>query len=397
MHKNIRILLVIEDLNLDKILTYLLKAWNYEVILCTDGNEALTIAAKKHPDLIMIDAHLSKIDGLKLCKILKYDFATAYIPIIILIKKKQLRRSLLDIEQGVDDFLIKPPDPIDLEIRIALSLKSADHQFHANALTKLPGNRSIEKIMKSRLEEQKRFSFAYLDINNFKSFNDQYGYMAGDRVILQVAKIITSTVKKFGNSEDFVGHIGGDDFVYVTTPEKEEEIATECLREFDRLIPLHYTVEDRNNGFIKTRDRSGHAADIPLIGISISIVNNSTTKITSIFQLIEIAFEIKKFLKKYHTSHYLVNRRVADDGLHQRQSIKEKYAHEFRHRHSQAKKYKPLGQIMLEMHLLTEEQLNETLNYHWNTGQHLGEAAVSMGFIDEQHLKRVLEHQPTFH
>lgn len=396
MSKNKKILLVIEDRDLDRILTYLLKAWNYEVHLCHDGNQALMLATRQYPDLIIIDAHLSKIDGLKLCKILKYDFVTSYIPIIILIEKKQLRRSLLDIEQGVDDFLIRPPDPIDLEIRIALSLRSADHQFHANALTKLPGNKSIEKLIKTYLDEKIPFSLAYLDINNFKSFNDKYGYIAGDRVILQTAKIITSSVKNLGQPGDFVGHIGGDDFVILTSPEKHELIAQECINEFNRLIPFHYASEDRKNGFIKTKDRSGHFAHIPLMGLSIAIVNNKTLQIQSIFQLIEIAFEIKKFLKKYPASNYLVDRRVTDAGFEERLNLKEQYAHELKTHHPRLKTYKPLGQIMLETHLLNESQLNEALSHHWSTGQRLGEAVVAMGFTDEEHIKRLLEHQPDF-
>ena len=397
MPKTKKILLVIEDQHLDKILIYLLKAWNYEVIVCSDGNRAMDLATKKYPDLIIIDAHLSATDALSLCKTLKYDFITAYIPIIILIEKRQLRRSLLDIEQGIDDFLIRPPDPIDLEIRIALSLKSADHQFHANALTKLPGNRSIEKVAKSQLEEKKAFSFAYLDINNFKAFNDKYGYIAGDRVILQTAKIISSCVKRLGNPHDFVGHIGGDDFVYITTPEKEELIARECIAEFDRLIPLHYSSEDRRIGHIKTKNRKGVLSNIPLMGLSIAIVNNVTTKIQSIFQLIEITFEIKNFLKNYHSSNYLVNRRVSDSGPHKRNDFKEQYTHELLRHHQPSKTYKPLGQIMLETRLVNEEQLNEALNHHWTTGQRLGEAAVSLGFTDQQDIQRILEHQSSFH
>ncbi|MDD5018854.1 MAG: diguanylate cyclase [Candidatus Omnitrophica bacterium] len=397
MSKNKKILLVIEDQNLDKILSYLLKAWNYDVVVCPDGTRALSVATQQYPDLIIIDAHLTKTDGLKLCKILKHDFITSYIPIIILIEKRQLRRNLLDIEQGVDDFLIKPPDPIDLEIRIALSLRSAAHQFHANALTKLPGNKSIEKLVKSHIETDKSFSFAYVDINNFKSFNDKYGYIAGDQVILQTAKILTSAVKKFGNTDDFVGHVGGDDFVYVTTPQREEIIAQECITEFNRLIPLHYTAQDRQNGHIKAKDRSGHLSNIPLMGLSIAIVNNRNFTVASIFQLIEVAFEIKNFLKKHHASNYLVNRRITDSGLHERKGLQEEYSLELKKHHPHVKSYKPIGQIMLETHLLNENQLNETLHYHWTTGQRLGEAAVSMGFVDEADIKRLIDHQPSFH
>lgn len=396
MPKNKKILLVIEDQSLDKILTYLLRAWNYDVILCSDGNQAISLAAQKCPDLIIIDAHLAKSDGVKLCKILKYDFITAYIPIIILIEKKQLRRNLLDIEQGVDDFLIKPPDPIDLEIRIALSLKSADHQFHANALTKLPGNRSIEKVLKNRLDENKLFSFAYGDINNFKSFNDKYGYIAGDRAILQTAKIITSAVKKLGNPDDFVGHIGGDDFVYISTPDKTEAIAKECIDEFDRLMPLHYSTQDRKTGYVKTKDRSGHASHIPLMGLSVSIVNSRPPHIPSVFELIETTFEIKKFLKNHHRSNYLVNRRTTDRGADQRRQILTTYEHDLERHQRLVKRHKPIGQILLETRLLNESQLYEALQHHWNTGQRLGEAAVSLGFVHEEDVQRILEHQPTF-
>jgi diguanylate cyclase (GGDEF)-like protein len=398
MPKNKKILLVLDDQSLDKILTYLLKAWNYEVLLCPDGNQALAIAAQKHPDLILIDAHLTHTDGLKLCKILKHDFITAYIPIVILIEKKQLRRNLLDIEQGVDDFLIKPPDPIDLEIRLALSLKNANHQFHANALTKLPGNRSIEEQTKMRLEQNAPFSFAYLDINNFKSFNDKYGYMAGDRAILQSAKIISETVRHLGERDDFVGHIGGDDFVYITTPQKTERIAQECLNEFDRLLPLHYSAEDRKRGFIHVKDRRGQATDTPLMGLSIAIVNSETSNIHSIHELIETASEIKKFLKKqYGTSQYLVNRRAVDAGAQQRKALEIQYERQIKTHPHPRKSFKPLGQILLKTRLINEEQLSEALNYHWQTGQRIGEAAVALGFVHDQDVQRLLEHQPTFH
>lgn len=397
MSKSKKILLVIEDLNLERILTYLLKAWNYEVLNCCQEKDVLRLTSQKHPDLVIIDAHLNATDGLKLCKALKYDFITAYIPIIILIEKKQLRRNLLEIEQGVDDFLIKPPDPIDLEIRIALSLRSADHQFHANALTKLPGNKVIEKLIKEYTCEEKLFSSIYLDINKFKSFNDKYGYLAGDKVILQTAKIISSTVKSLGNPSDFVGHIGGDDFICLTTPDKEEMIAKECINEFDRLIPLHYAPQDKENGFIKTKNRNGHLSQVPIMGLSAAIVNNKTTKIHSIFELIEITFEIKEFLKKHHASNYLINRRKTDEGPDQRFSLNQEYSHELKRHHHHLKSYKPLGQILLETHLLNEDQLQEALNHHWNSGEQLGEAVLSLGFADKKHIEQLLKYQPTFH
>jgi len=376
---------------MDKILTYLLKAWSYDVILCRQADKALAVAANRQPDLILIDAHLESADGLKLCKELKDDFVTAYIPVITLIEKKQLRRSLLDIEQGVDDFLIKPPDPIDLEIRIALALKSADHQFQANALTKLPGNRSIDKHIRQLLDARKPFSFSYCDINNFKSFNDMYGYLAGDRAILQTAKVLTSCIKKLGSISDFVGHIGGDDFVTISTPEKAETIARECVSEFDRIMPFHYAAEDRKRGFVDVRDRRGQMRRTPLMGLSVAIVNYPALPAKSIHDLITTAFEIKKFLKKHPKSNYLVDRRTDNKGIDRRQDMDEAYEKELRTHHLGPRRRLPIGQMMLAKSMVSEEQLDELLTHHWETGQRLGESAVTLGFASHAEINRLLE------
>ncbi len=394
MSTNKKILLVLEDQHLDKILTYLLKAWSYEVLLCRDARQALSLAAGRHPDLILIDAHLESTEALGLCKDLKSDFVTAYIPIVILIEKKQLRRSLLDIEEGVDDFLIKPPDPIDLEIRIALSLKSADHQFHANALTKLPGNRSIEKHVRQLLERQRPFSFAYCDINNFKSFNDKYGYMAGDRAILQTAKILASNIKRLGNPDDFVGHIGGDDFVYITTADKSEALARECVSEFDRLMPFHYAAPDRHDGFIRVRDRRGQMRSVPLMGLCVAIVNHPALPARSIHDLIATAFEIKKFLKKHSKSNYLADRRVDNKGIEQRKGLEEAYEETLKAHRPVLRRGLPLGQRMLATRLINEDQLNEVLAHHWQSGQRLGEAAITLGFATRAEVEHLLERSP---
>jgi diguanylate cyclase (GGDEF)-like protein len=394
--KSKRVLVVLEDPTLDKILTYLLKAWGYDVTVSDDAAQTLALAVQKHPDLILIDAHLERTDGLKLCKTLKHDFITAYIPIILLIEKKQLRRNLLDVEQGVDDFLIKPPDPIDLEIRIALALRSADHQFHANALTKLPGNRSIEKCVRDRMEANDPFAFAYCDINNFKAFNDKHGYIAGDRAILQTAKILTASVKKCGNKNDFVGHIGGDDFVFVTTPDKAAGIAQACLAEFDRLMPLHYASEEREGGYVHVADRRGVMSKIPLMGLSVAIVNFPAVTVHSIYELIEIAFEIKTHIKKHPQSNYLINRRVSDAGIVGRRPLATEYEKDLKiHPHAKTV-YKPLGQVMLATRLVNDEQLNDILSYHWQTGSRVGEAAIALGFATARDIDRLLEHQPTF-
>ena len=184
MSKEIKIVLAVPDLKLREILLYLLKAWEYNVAELPEGKDVTEYLKKENPNLIIIDAALQDKGGLEICKEIKGDFLTSYIPTIVLIDKKQLRRDLLSIEQGVDDYLIKPPDPIDLEIRIVLALRSAAHHFNANALTRLPGNKLIERELIQRLDSRHPFSFHYLDIDNFKSYNDKNNFFSTKKLLI---------------------------------------------------------------------------------------------------------------------------------------------------------------------------------------------------------------------
>ncbi len=318
MSANTKIVLAVPDLKLREILLYLLKAWEYDVLVLEEGADVVECLKKENPSLVIIDAALRDKKGLELCKEIKADFLTSYIPTIVLIDKRQLRRDLLSIEQGVDDYLIKPPDPIDLEIRIVLALRSAAHHFNANALTRLPGNKLIERELIERLDSGRHFSFHYIDIDNFKSYNDKYGYIRGNHVITETARIISGNVKSCGNGEDFVGHIGGDDFVVITSPDKSESIAKQTISDFDTMVPGRYSNSDIKDGFIVSRDRSGRIANIPLMSLSIAIVNNAPSRVSNLFELMDMTAELKNYLKCMPGSNFMVNRRVLDKGIKSR-------------------------------------------------------------------------------
>ncbi|MEI6631475.1 MAG: diguanylate cyclase [bacterium] len=313
-HIDTKVVLAVPDLKLREILVYLLKAWEYQVVILEEGQDATEYLKKENPSLFIIDASFENKQGLRICKKIKGDFLTSYIPTIVLIDKRQLRRDLLSIEQGVDDYLIKPPDPIDLEIRIVLALRSSAHHFNANALTKLPGNKLIEKELTQRIEEGKQFSFHYIDINNFKSYNDKYGHIRGDQVIKEAAAIISRSVKQNGSEDDFVGHIGGDDFVVIARLTHAEAIAGQVIDDFDTKVPGFYSEADNQAGFIVTKDRSGKITNIPLMSLSIAIVNNTREMTFSLLELTDLSTEIKKYLKGLSGSNFMVNRRVIDRG-----------------------------------------------------------------------------------
>jgi len=384
-----KVILAEHETGIAEIIQYLLKAWDYEAIIVSRGSAVLDAVRREQPDIIIIDWGLPDMDGLKVSKALKEDFLTAHIPIIVLIDKRQIRKKMLEIEQGVDDYIANPPDPIDLEVRMELALRRTSHQLYANALTKLPGNKQIEKAIHSRMDAKELFSLAYYDIDNFKSFNDKYGYMKGDSVIRHVAYIISTTVKRYGNPGDFVGHIGGDDFVVVTTPDRDRLVASESILAFNRAMSFHYSKEDRERTYIVAKDRRGHVMNTPLMSISIAIANNKNFPIKNMMELMETITEIKHYLKTLPGSNFLVNRRQVEKQLFIEEPCdapgetgkEDKFSH------------KPLGQILLESQVITPEELETALNRHWSTGQKIGQSIINLGMASSGDIARALEFQ----
>ena len=150
MLKDKKILLAEMDSSMAEILRSLLLSMETRVSVVSDGQSLVQMASSQHPDLIIIDSDIPATGGFKVSQILKADFLTSYIPVILLIDKKQIRKKMLEIEQGIDDYIVKPPDPIDLEIRIEMALRRTEHSMHANALTRLPGARDIEKVVNEK-------------------------------------------------------------------------------------------------------------------------------------------------------------------------------------------------------------------------------------------------------
>src|SRR3989338_6180552 len=385
-----KVLLAEHEAGIAEIIQYLLKAWDYDIVAISKGSAVMDAVRREQPDIIIIDCGLPDMDGLKVSKALKEDFLTAHIPIIVLIDKRQIRKKMLEIEQGVDDYIANPPDPIDLEVRMELALRRVSHQLYANALTKLPGNKQIEKAIHSRMENKKSFSVAYYDIDNFKSFNDKYGYMKGDSVIRHTAYIISTTVKRYGNQDDFVGHIGGDDFVIVTTPDKDRLIASESILAFNRAIPFHYSKEDRDRGYITAKDRRGTLINTPLMSISIAIANNRHFPIKNMVELMEIITEIKRYLKTLSGSNFLVNRRQVEQKIFIEEPVI--YA-DIAANKEERSRHKQLGQILLESQVITLEQLEIALNRHWSTGQKIGQSIIGLGMASSGDIARALESQ----
>jgi len=181
----------------------------------------------------------------------------------------------------------------------------------ASPLTRLPGGIAIENIMKRRLDSGQQIAFCVLDLDNFKAFNDHYGYAHGNEVLKETAHIIETAVQEKGTPEDFFGHIGGDDFVVITTPARMRDVCEETIRLFDRRIPAFYNETDRTNGFILGKTRQGQDMQFPFMTISIAVVTNEKRTIKDSLEAAAIAAELKDYAKTIPTSVYVVNKRLS--------------------------------------------------------------------------------------
>jgi len=386
MNKIKKILIITSDKGLKEVLGFCFDGWGYEVVIW-DVYQDINSIKKISPDVIVVDIHSAQAADLTVCNLIKDDFMTAFIPTITLIDKRHLRKQLLNLKHGIEDYLIKPPDPLDLRIRIEMAIRRSQYSFHASPLTGLPGMRVIEEEVKERLKNKKDFTYCYVDIDNFKYFNDVHGVVKGDEAIMQTAYILYNTIKKFGNPDDFIGHIGGDDFVFITTSKKYEKVSQEFIHMFDELMPYHYSKEDRVRKHIVARDRNHEIRKMPLMSVSIAVVDKeSTSSVNSVIKINERVAEIKKYLKGIEGSIFMVDRR--DYG-------KKKISQPHIHKAGIAQNYSPLGQILVDKGFLSKEQLGEALKVHWRRGVILGDILKELGLLKEDQLSQALAYQET--
>ncbi len=303
-----KILTIDDDADILDVLALTLSE-HYDVIQAKNGQEGLQLAQNKSPSLVICDYKMPVMDGKEFCQRLKKDILLQHIPVIMLTGKGEVKDKIVGINAGADDYLVKPFEPDELLARIRMILRRTERSLDANPITHLPGNVSIMEELQARIDSQKIFAVGYADLDKFKSYNDKYGFERGDHVIRETARVLIKSVAQKGGVDAFLGHIGGDDFVFVCEDEKADGVCQEIIEEFDRVSPTFYNETDRNNGFILARDRQNNEVKIGLLSISVSVVSNSVQKITHIAQIAEIGAEVKKYAKSLDGSVFVRNKR----------------------------------------------------------------------------------------
>ncbi|HZN42232.1 MAG TPA: response regulator [Actinomycetota bacterium] len=303
------ILVVDDDPDIARFVEVNLRSAGYDVSVAGDGEEALERASELRPDLVLLDVMMPRLDGFEVAQRLRKNPQTANTSIIMLTAKALSSDKVTGLQSGADDYIIKPFDPIELLARVKGTLRRAKEMRNLSPLTGLPGNIRIQEEIERKVREQHPFAVLYVDLDNFKTYNDKYGFVRGDRLIQGTARMIQDAVMA-SDGDGFVGHVGGDDFVAVVDPEMAEDVAKRVCDRFDQDRSLYYEDDDLDRGFIRMEDRKGVEQDIPLVSVSIGIATTAKRAFAHYGEAVAVATEMKQFAKRDGGSSYAVDRRA---------------------------------------------------------------------------------------
>lgn len=305
-----RILVVDDDPDIVQFVRVNLELEGFEVSTANDGREAIQAALSSAPDVIVLDIMMPEIDGLNVLRQIRNHPAAANTSVILLTAKALPEDRVTGLELGADDYITKPFDIIELIARVKAVLRRTKALRDVSPLTGLPGNFRIAAELESRIESGEEFALVYADLDNFKAYNDHYGFMRGDLVIKFSAHALLEAAGILEDRTAFVGHIGGDDFVAVIHPDQAEAFCQAAISVFDGGILDYYETADALRGYIEVTDRRGERHAFPVVSISLGVATNSTRAITSQWQASAIAVEMKEHAKRVSGSSYEIDRRL---------------------------------------------------------------------------------------
>jgi len=299
-----------DDPFIARLLEIELRAAGYDVRVASDGNQALELAQERSPDLVLADVMMPNMDGFELTRRLRQDPRTATVSIIMLTARGLSADKLEGFAIGADDYIVKPFDTPELLARIRGVLRRAKEMRAQSPLTGLPGNVRIEEEIEQLVENGREFALLYADLDHFKAYNDHYGFMRGDQVIQATSSLLEEVSREVTGAEAFVGHVGGDDFVLIVSPDKATDVAEAIVARFDAEAPALYDPEDRERGYVEVANRRGELQRFPLLSISIGIATTQLRAYAHYAEAVAIATEMKTFTKSIAGSSWALDRRT---------------------------------------------------------------------------------------
>ena len=267
-------------------------------------------ALRARPRLVFFDARVGR-SAFEACRRLKRDSVTAIVPGVVLCGADAASFAS-GFAAGADEVLMDTmPEPEALR-RLDAMMRRSDRDLEVHPSTRLCGAPAIEREIARRVASGELFAVCYADLDHFKEYNDRYSYTEGDRVIRILAKLLHDVVKGVCGEEGFIGHIGGDDFIFIIPYANVPEVCGEIVTTFDLLVPYQYSEQDRRAGYFFGKDRRGHLDRVPLMTLSVGVVTNLRRRFGNAAQVSQLATEMKTYAKTLPGSVYTIDRRTDD-------------------------------------------------------------------------------------
>jgi diguanylate cyclase (GGDEF)-like protein len=312
------LILVIEDEPaISRLLRDTLEAEGFTVLTAATGEDGIAIALSELPQLILLDLMLPGIDGFEVVRQLRANERTAHVPVLVLSARHDVDYKVRAL-QTANDYLTKPFNADELIARIRTQLRAL-RSILASPLTGLPAGLRVEHAVEQVLRSNDAWAILYLDLDHFKAYNDAYGFLAGNEVIRLLARVSSECLRDEGNVSDFLGHIGGDDFIITTSPECIEPLCQCIEARWDRESRRLYSAEDLQRGGLIGQNRQGQTQFFPLVTVSIGVVTNQKRPITTMQDFSRVAAEVKRYAKSMPGSTHYVDQRSASREGHDAQ------------------------------------------------------------------------------
>jgi diguanylate cyclase (GGDEF)-like protein len=304
------ILVVDDDPDIARFVEVNLKLHGFEVLIANDGEQALELVEQHRPALAVVDLMMPRVDGLELTRRLRADPMTSALPVIMLTAKGMTVDKVVGLSAGADDYLVKPFDTLELIARVRSTLRRNQEFREVSPLTGLPGNTRILREIADRVRTGTDYAVCYLDIDRFKSVNDAYGFARGDDFITTLARSLHRSVVAAGLPPAFLGHVGGDDFVVVCTPEQMRQLTERAILDFEHASDALYDPVDAKRGYLELSDRRGHVRQANLVTISVGVALSTYRRFTDPHEVVSVATEMKSVAKTQPGSYIAVDRRI---------------------------------------------------------------------------------------
>ncbi len=263
------------------------------------------------PAVILVDQAGLSASELKQLQQFKQDNLFAHTPFLLLVAKAWEKQENDWRRYPVEDYITVPFQPVELRHRIMLAINRLWRLLDPNPLTRMPGNTSVLRVIQESLDLKKEVVIGYVDLDNFKAFNDRYGFSRGDEALRLTGRLLAGIIGSFEDDDQFLGHIGGDDFIFILHHTHAEKACQKIITSFDVLAPRFYDDDDRSNGYTCIADRSHRLRYIPLLSISIAAIDNRRATLRHHGEVSSIATEITRHIKNLPGSNYLFDRRHA--------------------------------------------------------------------------------------